>query len=41
VFQAALEVKTVAALFDHSPLSDLVIAQKLVQLFEKGFLVAG
>ena len=41
VFQAALEVKTVAALFDQSPLSDLDIATKLVQLFEKGFLVAG
>ena len=41
VFQAALEVKTVAAMFDQSPLSDLDIATKLVQLFEKGFLVAG
>jgi pSer/pThr/pTyr-binding forkhead associated (FHA) protein len=41
VFQAALEVKTVAALFDHSSLSDLEIAQKLVTLFEKGYLVAG
>jgi pSer/pThr/pTyr-binding forkhead associated (FHA) protein len=41
VFQAALEVKTVAALFDQSSLSDLEIAQKLVTLFEKGYLVAG
>jgi len=41
VFQAAMEVKTVAALFDQSPLSDLEIAQKLVALFEKGYLVAG
>jgi pSer/pThr/pTyr-binding forkhead associated (FHA) protein len=41
VFQAALEVKTVNALFDQSPLSDLQIAEKLVTLFEKGYLVAG
>jgi len=41
VFQAALEVKTVAALFDQSSLSDLAIGEKLVQLFEKGVLVAG
>lgn len=41
VFQAALEVKTVAAVFDQSPLTDLVIAEKLVALFEKGILVAG
>ena len=41
VFQAALEVKTVNALFDHSSLSDLDIAVKLVSLFEKGYLVAG
>jgi len=41
VFQAAMEVKTVAALFDQSPLSDLQIAEKLVTLFEKGYLVAG
>ena len=33
--------KTVAALFDQSSLSDLEIAQKLVTLFEKGYLVAG
>jgi pSer/pThr/pTyr-binding forkhead associated (FHA) protein len=41
VFQAALEVKTVNALFDQLSLSDLEIAQKLVVLFEKGYLVAG
>jgi pSer/pThr/pTyr-binding forkhead associated (FHA) protein len=41
VFQAAMEVKTVGALFDQSPLTDLEIAQKLSQLFEKGILVAG
>ena len=41
VFQAAMEVKTVDALFDQSSLSDLDIATKLVQLFEKGYLVAG
>src|SRR4029079_6543415 len=41
VFQAAMEVKTVAALFDQSSLSDLAIGEKLVQLFEKGVLVAG
>ena len=41
VFQAAMEVKTVNALFDQSSLSDLEIAQKLVALFEKGYLVAG
>lgn len=41
VFQAAMEVKTVNALFDQSPLSDLDIATKLVSLFEKGYLVAG
>ena len=34
-------MKTVAALFDQSSLSDLEIAQKLVTLFEKGYLVAG
>jgi pSer/pThr/pTyr-binding forkhead associated (FHA) protein len=41
VFQAAMEVKTVNALFDQSSLSDLEIAQRLVTLFEKGYLVAG
>jgi len=41
VFQAAMEVKTVGALFDQSGLNDLEIATKLVPLFEKGYLVAG
>ena len=36
-----MEVKTVNSLFDSSPLTDLQIAEKLVQLFEKGYLVAG
>jgi pSer/pThr/pTyr-binding forkhead associated (FHA) protein len=41
VFQAAMEVKTVGALFDQSGLNDLDIATKLGPLFEKGYLVAG
>jgi hypothetical protein len=41
VFQAATEVKTVSAVFDHSPLTDLVIAEKLVGLFARGYLNAG
>jgi pSer/pThr/pTyr-binding forkhead associated (FHA) protein len=41
VFQAALEVKTINALFDQSSLADVDIATKLVLLFEKGYLVAG
>ena len=41
VFQAASEVKTVAALFDHSPLTDLMIAEKLVGLLNRGYLQAG
>ena len=41
VFQAATEVKTVAALFDHSPLTDLLIAEKLVGLLNRGYLQAG
>ena len=41
VFQAATEVKTVAALFDHSPLTDLMIAEKLVGLLNRGYLQAG
>ncbi|HEY7372673.1 MAG TPA: DUF4388 domain-containing protein [Polyangia bacterium] len=41
VFQAAMEVKTVGALFDQSGLNDLDIATKLAPLFEKGYLVAG
>ena len=41
VFQAALESKTVASLFDQSPLTDLAIAEKLVSLLGKGYLAAG
>jgi hypothetical protein len=41
VFQSAAEVKTVGALFDHSPLTDLVIAEKLVGLLNRGYLSAG
>jgi pSer/pThr/pTyr-binding forkhead associated (FHA) protein len=41
VFQAALEVKTVGALFDHAAATDLVIAEKLVALLSKGYLAAG
>jgi pSer/pThr/pTyr-binding forkhead associated (FHA) protein len=41
VFQAAMEVKTVNALFDASSMSDLDIATRLVTLFEKNYLVAG
>jgi pSer/pThr/pTyr-binding forkhead associated (FHA) protein len=41
VFQTALEVKTVGALFDQTSLTDLQVAEKLVVLFEKGYLVAG
>jgi hypothetical protein len=41
VFQAASEVKTVGALFDHSPLTDLMIAEKLVGLLNRGYLQAG
>ena len=40
VFQAALEVNTVGAVFDQSPLSDLLIAEKLRGLLEKGYLAA-
>ena len=41
VFQSAMEVKTVNALFDASSMSDLDIALRLVTLFEKNYLVAG
>jgi pSer/pThr/pTyr-binding forkhead associated (FHA) protein len=40
VFQAALEVNTVGAVFDQSPLSDLLIAEKLRALLEKSYLAA-
>ena len=41
IFQAAMEVKTVGALFDHAAATDLVIAEKLVALLSKGYLAAG
>jgi pSer/pThr/pTyr-binding forkhead associated (FHA) protein len=41
VFQAALEVDGVGAIFDHCQLSDLVISEKLRALLEKGYLAAG
>jgi pSer/pThr/pTyr-binding forkhead associated (FHA) protein len=41
VFQAALEVNAVGAIFDHCQLSDLVISEKLRALLEKGYLAAG
>jgi len=40
VFQAASEVNTVGAVFDQSPLSDLLIAEKLRALIEKNYLAA-
>jgi hypothetical protein len=40
VFQAALEVNTVGAVFDQSPLSDLLISEKLRALLEKNYLAA-
>ncbi len=40
VFQVALAVNTVGAVFDQSPLSDLMIAEKLRALLEKGYLTA-
>ncbi len=41
VFQAVLEAGTIAALFDRSPLSDLVLAEKLRALLDKGYVAAG
>jgi len=41
VFQAATEVKTVGGVFDHCPLTDLAVSEKLVGLIEKGYLNAG
>jgi hypothetical protein len=35
-----LEVNTVGAVFDQSPLSDLLIAEKLRALIEKNYLAA-
>jgi pSer/pThr/pTyr-binding forkhead associated (FHA) protein len=41
IFQAAMEVRTLEALFDQSDATDLSIAEKLVTLIEKGYLAAG
>jgi pSer/pThr/pTyr-binding forkhead associated (FHA) protein len=41
VFQAAMEVRTLEALFDQMDATDLLIAEKLVTLIEKGYLAAG
>ena len=40
VFQIALGAETVRALFDECALTDLVIAQKLKLLIDKGYIVA-
>jgi hypothetical protein len=40
VFQVAAEVDTLSAVFDRSPHTDLVIAEKLRALLEKGYLTA-
>jgi hypothetical protein len=40
VFQVALGAETVRALFDECALTDLVIAQKLKILIDKGYIVA-
>ena len=41
VFQAVLEGDTtLAGLFDRSPLSDLMLAEKLRALIDKGYVVA-
>jgi hypothetical protein len=41
VFQAVMEVETIAALFDKSPLTDLALAEKLRVLIDKGYVSAG
>jgi len=41
VFQTALTADTVRALFDENALTDLVIAEKLKTLLDKGYLIAG
>jgi hypothetical protein len=41
VFQVAMEVSTIGAVFDRSSLTDLVLAEKLRTLIEKGYLAAG
>ena len=40
VFQAVLEAATIGALFDKSPLTDLVLAEKLRTLLDKGYVTA-
>ena len=40
VFQVALGAETVRALFDECPLTDLVIAEKLKILLDKGYVVS-
>jgi pSer/pThr/pTyr-binding forkhead associated (FHA) protein len=41
VFQTAMEVKTLGAVFDQSSLTDMAIAEKLVGLIARGYLSAG
>jgi Domain of unknown function (DUF4388)/FHA domain len=41
VFQAVMEASTIAALFDTSPLTDVVLAEKLRALLDKGYVAAG
>jgi hypothetical protein len=40
VFQAVLEAGTIGALFEKSPLTDLVLAEKLRALLDKGYVSA-
>jgi hypothetical protein len=40
VFQSVLEAGTIGALFDKSPLTDLVLAEKLRTLLDKGYVTA-
>ena len=40
VFQAVLDAATIGALFDKSPLTDLVLAEKLRALIDKGYVTA-
>jgi hypothetical protein len=40
VFQAVLEAGTIGALFERSPLADLVLAEKLRALIDKGYVNA-
>jgi hypothetical protein len=41
IFQVALGAETLRLLFDESPHTDLIIAERLKVLLDKGFLVAG